>query len=44
MFSLEFETIDEAERFLNEPMLKQSWEVSGAGTAWLLEEAESLPY
>jgi hypothetical protein len=44
MFSLEFETIDEAESFLNQPMLKQSWEVSGAGSAWLLEEAESFSY
>jgi hypothetical protein len=44
MLTMEFSTVDEAESFLNEPMLKQSWEISGAGRSWLLEEAEKIPY
>jgi hypothetical protein len=44
MLTMEFSTVDEAESFLNEPMLKQSWEISGAGRSWLLEEAEKIPF
>ena len=44
MLSLEFPTVDEAKDFLNEPMLKGSWDVSGAGKAWLLNEAEASTY
>jgi hypothetical protein len=44
VLSMEFPTADEAEVFLNEPKLKQSWEISGAGRAWLLEDAESITY
>lgn len=44
MLSLEFPTTEEAEAFLNEPMLKRSWEISGAGQAWVLTQAESITY
>jgi hypothetical protein len=37
-------SVDEAEGFLDEPMLKQSWEASGAGRAWLLDETETITY
>jgi hypothetical protein len=41
---MEFPTADDAERFVKEPMLKRSWEISGAGRAWILEEAETISY
>jgi hypothetical protein len=44
MLIMEFSTVEEAQSFLNEPMLKQSWEISGAGRSWLLEEAETTTY
>jgi hypothetical protein len=44
MLTMEFSTVGEAESLLNEPMLKQSWEISGAGKSWLLEEAETITY
>jgi hypothetical protein len=44
LLSMEFRTPTAAEGFLNEPMLKQSWKISGAGQAWLLDEAESIIY
>jgi hypothetical protein len=42
--TMKFGTVDEAERFLNEPMMKQSWEISGAGQSWLLVETETVTY
>jgi hypothetical protein len=44
MLSMEFPTVERARGFLNEPMLKQSWEISGAGASWVLEEAEAVFY
>ena len=44
ILTMEFGTVEEAESFLNEPMLRQSWEISGAGRSWLLEEAETITY
>jgi hypothetical protein len=44
MVGIEFGTAEEAESFLNEPMLKHSWENSGAGRSWLLDEAEAITY
>jgi hypothetical protein len=44
MLSMEFPTVAEAENFLDDPMLKQSWSVSGAGQAWLMEETDSVVY
>jgi hypothetical protein len=44
ILTMEFGTVAEAQSFLNNPMLKQSWDISGAGRSWLLEEAESITY
>ena len=44
VLSMEFPTVDEAEGFVKEPMLKRSWEISGAGREWVLEEAETISY
>jgi uncharacterized protein YciI len=44
MLSIEFPTTDAAEAFLNEPMLRQSWQISGAGQAWILRPAEPFTY
>jgi hypothetical protein len=44
MLSIEFPSVDEARSFLDEPMLRRSWDVSGAGQAWLLEETEAVAY
>jgi hypothetical protein len=44
MLSIEFRSVDEANGFLNEPMLRRSWEVSGAGQAWVLKETEAVTY
>jgi hypothetical protein len=44
MLSIEFPTVDDAREFLNEPMLKQSWEISGARDSWVLREAEAVNY
>ena len=44
MLSMESPSVDEAEGFFDEPMLKQSWEASGAGRAWLLDETETSAY
>lgn len=38
MLRMEFPTVAEARGFLNEPTLKRSWEISGAGASWVLEE------
>jgi hypothetical protein len=42
VLSMEFPTVDEAEGFVEEPILKRSWEISGAGREWVLEEAETI--
>jgi hypothetical protein len=42
MLSLEFPSADQAERFRN--VLQPVWEVSGAGQAWILHEAEAATY
>jgi hypothetical protein len=42
--SIAFRSVDEAAGFLDEPMLRRSWEVSGAGQAWILEEVETVRY
>jgi hypothetical protein len=44
VLSMEFPTVDEAEGFVEEPMLKRSWEISGGGREWILEEAETMTY
>jgi hypothetical protein len=44
MLSIEFPSVEEAKGFLDEPMLRRSWEVSGAGRAWVLEETEAVAY
>jgi hypothetical protein len=44
MLSMEFATSAEAQGFLDEPMLKQSWDISGAGQSWILEEVEAVVY
>jgi uncharacterized protein YciI len=44
MLSIEFPTPDAAEAFLNDPMLRQSWKISGAGQAWVLRPTESITY
>jgi len=44
LLSMEFGTVDEAEGFLDEPMLKQTWAISGAGQSWLLVETETVTY
>jgi hypothetical protein len=44
MLSMAFPSADEARGFLDAPMLRRSWEVSGARQAWVLEEAESVTY
>jgi len=42
MLSLEFPSTDQAKTFLN--LLQPVWEVSGAGQAWVLQEAEAATY
>lgn len=44
MLSIEFPSVDEANGFLDEPRLRRSWDVSGAGRAWVLEETEAVAY
>jgi hypothetical protein len=44
MLSIEFPSVREANGFLDEPMLRRSWDVSGARQAWVLEEAETVTY
>jgi hypothetical protein len=44
MLSIGFHSVEEAEGFLSEPALKQSWDVSGVGEAWLLVETETVTY
>jgi hypothetical protein len=44
MLSIEFPSVEQAKGFLDEPTLRRSWEVSGAGRAWVLEEAETVAY
>ena len=44
LLSLEFASVGQAQAFLDEPMLKQSWEVSGAGQAWVFTETEAVTY
>ena len=44
MLSIEFPTAEQATAFLDEPMLKQSWTISGAGEAWVLQQVESITY
>jgi hypothetical protein len=44
ILTMEFGSLEEARSFLDHPMLKQSWEISGAGQSWLLEEAETITY
>ena len=44
MLSIEFPSTEAAEAFLNEPTLKHSWEISGAGQAWVVRQAESITY
>jgi hypothetical protein len=44
ILGIEFRSVEEANGFLNEPMLRGSWELSGAGQAWVLEEAETVTY
>ena len=44
LLSIEFRSIDEANGFLNEPMLRRSWEASGARQAWVLAETEAVTY
>jgi hypothetical protein len=44
ILGIEFPSVAEADGFLNEPMLRGSWDVSGAGKAWVLEEAEAVTY
>jgi hypothetical protein len=42
--SIEFPSVPEANGSINEPMLRGSWEVSGAGQAWVLEQTEAVTY
>jgi hypothetical protein len=42
MLSLEFPSADQAKTFRN--LLQPVWEVSGAGQAWVLQEAEAATY
>jgi hypothetical protein len=44
LLSIEFPSVDQANGFLGEPMLRRSWDVSGVGRTWVLEEAETLTY
>ena len=44
LLSMEFPTVAEANGFLNEQALKQSWRISGARDSWVLEEAEAISY
>jgi hypothetical protein len=44
LLSIEFRSVEEANGFLDEPMLRRSWEVSGAGQAWVLKETEAVTY
>lgn len=44
MLSLEFPSADQAKSFLDEPAFQQVWDRSGAGQAWILQEAESATY
>lgn len=39
MLSLEFDSVEQAKAFVDE--LQPAWEISGAGRAWVLREAES---
>lgn len=42
ILSLEFPSADQATTFRN--LLQPVWEVSGAGQAWVLQEAEAATY
>jgi hypothetical protein len=42
MLSLEFPSADQAEAFRS--ALQPVWDVSGAGQAWILHEAEAATY
>jgi hypothetical protein len=44
ILSIELRSVEEANGFLGDPMLRGSWEVSGAGRAWVLEETEAVTY
>jgi hypothetical protein len=44
LLSLEFPSADQARRFRDLPALQAVWEVSGAGQAWVLGEAEAATY
>jgi hypothetical protein len=44
MVSIEFPTTEATHKFLNEPMLQGSWEVSGARRGWVLQDAEAVVY
>jgi antibiotic biosynthesis monooxygenase (ABM) superfamily enzyme len=44
LLSLEFPTVEQARGFLNEPMLKGSWDAAGAGRSWVVIEVEGLVY
>jgi hypothetical protein len=44
LLSIQFRSVEEADGFRNQPVLRRSWEVSGAGQAWVLEETEAVTY